>query len=67
MINPFCSHCMFVYSCIGCDPSGRAFSGVPRLMTSAHFEFLSGMNCRDFVLLSFVVVEPLVVLRRVLT
>jgi len=57
---------MFVYGCIGCDPSGRAASGGPRLTTSARSGFLSGMNCRGFVLLSFVVVEPLV-LRRVLT
>ena len=66
MIHLFSSHCMFVYGCIGCDPSGRAVSGGPRLMTSARSGFLSGMNCRDFVLLSFMVVEPLV-LRRVLT
>ena len=57
---------MFVYLCIGCDPSGRAVSGVPRLMTSARSGILSGMICRDIVLLSFIVVEPLV-LRRVLT
>jgi len=57
---------MFVYGCIRCEPSCRAVSGVPGLMTSARSGFLSGMNCRDFVLLSFMVVEPLV-LRRILT
>jgi len=53
MINLFYSHCIFLYGCIGCDPSGCAFSGVPRLVTSARSGFLSGMNCRYFVLLFF--------------
>jgi hypothetical protein len=63
MINLFCSLCIFLYGYIGCDVSGRAFSGVPSLTTSLRFGFLFALNFREFVLLSFTVVEP-IVLRR---